>query len=299
MKHRYPPIFNGIPLPEGLTQSSARPFFNRAVGRAFDVHAAGDVTEIDLYDEIGIWGIDSAAFRRQLKGAGDIRLRINSPGGDVFDGIAMHNDLRDHAGRVDVEIAGIAASAASIVAMAGDTISIAENAFVMIHNAWTIALGDRRDLEKTASVLSEIDAALADTYARRTGATAAAMAALMDEETWLRGADAVGAGFADAVADLPDPQAIFDLSGYRNAPKGLSRVPEAPEDLTTRDLERLLTQDAGLSRSKARALLRGELANAASRDAGGASAETMQDAGDDAEFIAAFRPLLDTLTKGS
>ncbi len=282
-------IFNGAPIqmPAGLVQSRTRPFFARAQGRQFEARvAAAGVTEIDLYDEIGFWGVTAQAFRAQLRGAGDVRLRINSPGGDVFDGIAIHNDLVAHQGRVDVEISGLAASAASIVAMAGDSIAIAHNAFLMIHNAWTIAVGDRHNMRGTADVLEKIDGALADTYAARSGKDRAALAALMDEETWFSGQEAVDEGFADAVSETAAPQAAFDLSGFRHAPQGLS-LPAAAKPTTIRDLERVLTQDAGMSRSQARALLRK-----------GFPAHATQDAGADADFVAAFRPLLETVTKG-
>src|SRR5690606_33646296 len=109
------------------------PFFARSRGTVFDVRAAADkkapVTEIDLYDEIGFWGVNAKEFRARLKDAGDVVLRINSPGGDVFDGLAIYNDLLQHPGNVRVEITGLAASIASIIAMAGDEVVIAPNAF--------------------------------------------------------------------------------------------------------------------------------------------------------------------------
>ena len=259
-------VFNRTPavkVPEGLAQSTTRPFFNRAVNRNFDVRSAGDVTEIELYDEIGFWGVDAKQLRSQLRSAGDVKLMINSPGGDVFDGIAMYNDLVNHQGRVEVEVTGIAASAASLIAMAGDRVTIAENAFFMIHNAWTLAMGDRHALGEMAGVLSQVDAALAGTYAARTGMDIGEIAEMLDAETWLSGADAVEAGFADEVSALASPSAKFDMSGFRNAPKTLPVALEADgkgSGGTIRDVERSL-RDAGFSRSEAKAMAAKAMAN--------------------------------------
>ena len=120
------------------------------------------VSEIDLYDEIGMFGVTAKDFRERLKATngGDILLRINSPGGDVFDGIAIYNDLLAHPGSVTVHITGVAASAASIIAMAGRKIVMSENAFQMIHNAWGIAIGDRHTHADAAALLGKIDSAL-------------------------------------------------------------------------------------------------------------------------------------------
>lgn len=258
-------IFNRIPVPAGLAQATTRPFFNRAQGRRFEVHSEGQLTEVDLYDEIGFWGVNAADFRAMIRGAGDLRLRINSPGGDVFDGIAMYNDLLDHPGNVEVEITGLAASAASIVALAGDQIKIGANAFLMIHNAWTIGMGDRRDMAKYADVLGKVDTALAETYATKTGIDIGEIAKMMDDETWLSGSAAVDKGFADEVIGKPTNDnseeekaaARFDLSGYKNAPQSapfaLSGKLKAIEP-TQRDVERSL-RDAGFSRQKAKAMV--------------------------------------------
>ena len=282
-----------IPVPEGLTQSRDRPFFNRGVGRRFDVHAEAGVTDIDLYDEIGFFGISAAEFRKRLKRiTGDVRLRINSPGGDVFDGIAIYNDLVAHPGAVSVEVTGIAASAASLVAMAGERITIAENAFLMIHNAWILALGDRHLLGHVAGVLAQIDSALAATYAARAGIELDTVSEMMDAETWFSGAEAVEQGFADDVAVLPAPKASFDLSGFRNAPVSLKSVALSDDarPSTVRDLERHL-RDAGWSRRDAQAR--------ASRAFADPAADPRDTGDGDAAFVAAFRPLLSVIQEYS
>jgi ATP-dependent protease ClpP protease subunit len=234
-------------------------FFARAVGTKFEAKKDDKGTTIELYDEIGFWGTDARSFRAKLRDAtGDIKLRINSPGGDVFDGIAIYNDLLAYDGKVTVEVVGLAASIASIIAMAGDEIVIADNAMFMIHNAWTIAVGNRHDFGETAAVLAKIDDALARTYAARTSTGIRAVKQMMDDETWLTAKEAKDAGFATAIGSSADPKAKFDLSVFAAVPSALQWNDEdgASQKPTKRDLERALTQDAGWSRSKARAALR-------------------------------------------
>lgn len=283
--------FNGpapIAMPQGLVQSTARPFFNRGHGRAFDVHAAGDVTEIELYEEIGFWGVTAAEFRQQLAKAkgGDVVLKINSPGGDVFDGIAIFNDLAKHPGNVSVEVTGIAASAASLIAMAGDTITVASNAFLMIHNAWTIALGDKRDMTATAEVLAQIDGALADTYVSRTGVDRAEVVQMMDDETWMNGAEAVARGFANSTGAAVEAKARFDLSCFAKAPAALRAFSAPAGGPTIRDTERAL-RDAGHSRAQAKTMA------ARIQDA-----DPQRDAAGDADDWAALAALVSTIAKG-
>jgi ATP-dependent protease ClpP protease subunit len=255
-------------------------FFARATGTAFravEVEAGAQVVE--LYDEIGYWGVTAKDFRDKLKDVtGDFTLRINSPGGDVFDGIAMFNDLVAHKGKVKVEIAGIAASIASVIAMAGNTIEIAPNAFFMIHNAWTIALGDRHDFEATAGVLGQIDEAIARTYVGRSKVGIRSVREMMDDETWLGSADAIDKGFADKLmtVDAGDTAvaARFDLTGvFAKAPDALRWQADAAVDpQTIRDIEKELMRDAGpRTRSQARALMRAckQGPEDATRDAGG------------------------------
>lgn len=234
-------------------------FFARAVGTSFEAKAAGDATQIDLYDEIGFWGIDHRSFRSMLKEAsGDIVLRINSPGGDVFDGIGIYNDLVAHEGHVRVEIVGVAASIASIIAMAGDEVVIAPNAFFMIHNAWTVGIGNRHDFEDVVTTLTKIDDSLARTYAAQTTAGIRDIKRMMDEETWLTAKEAVDHGFATAIVEGADSgaKAKFDLSVFSSVPKALLWNDDDLPEETEQDVERILMRDAGKTRSQARALIR-------------------------------------------
>lgn len=232
-------------------------YFARSAGTCFRALAAdGQTTEIELYDEIGFWGVDARAFKEKLRSStGDIVLKINSPGGDVFDGIAMYNDLVQYPGKVRVEITGLAASAASVVAMAGDTIAMADNAFMMIHNAWVLAVGDRHELADTAALLTKIDSALARTYANRTGKGIRTVAQMMDAETWMSGTEAREAGFATDTLKPVEAKAKFDLSVFSNAPKALVWAGDEAEE-TERDIEKVLMRDAGYTRSQARARIK-------------------------------------------
>lgn len=248
-------------------------FFARSVGTKFEAKAEAGGTVIDLYDEIGYWGTDARSFRAKLQDAtGDITLRINSPGGDVFDGIAIYNDLLAYDGKVKVEVVGLAASIASIIAMAGDEIVIADNAMFMIHNAWTYGVGNRHNFADLGATLTKIDDALARTYAARTTTGIRAIKQMMDDETWLTAKEAKDAGFATTIGVKQEPKAKFDLSVYGAVPDALNWRDDADATPTKRDLERALTQDAGWSRSKARAALRA---------ADESDDEPLQDAGDE------------------
>jgi ATP-dependent Clp protease protease subunit len=251
-----------------------RQYFARSTGVRFDLRAEADKpAEIDLYDEIGFWGVTAKDFRAKLKEVEnrDITLKINSPGGDVFDGIAMFNDLIAHNGRIRVEITGLAASAASIVAMAGDEIVMGENAFMMIHNAWSIVIGNRHDLRDFAGTLDKIDGALAKTYATRTGLGIRTVSQMMDDETWLTAAEAKEKGFADSVGAKAEAKAAFDLSVYAKTPDALKAPDDGFSAQTIRDAERMIMRDAGYSRSQVRtmfSLVRKNTELDATRDAG-------------------------------
>jgi len=232
-----------IDLPPGVCRDRAQAF-NRRISPEFTAATEEDQAVITIYDEIGYWGVTASDVRAKLDDvtAGKILVRLNSPGGDAFDGIAIYNDLLAHPADVEVEITGLAASAASIIAMAGDTVKIAETAFVMIHNAWGIVLGNKGDMSDFAEVLAAIDGAIGKTYAHRTGIDLAEIAAMMDSETWLAGEDAIKQGFADQLlADADDaPKAIFDLSAFNNVPAKIKRRVENA------------LRDAGYSKSQAK-----------------------------------------------
>lgn len=170
--------------------------------------AAADDEEntISVLDPIGYdyWtgeGVTAKRITGLLKGMGgaDVAVNINSPGGDMFEGLAIYNVLREYKGHVTVRVLGMAASAASIIAMAGDTVQVARSGFLMIHNCWAGAVGNRHDFRDFADTLEPFDEAMADIYATRTGDDIAVMQKLMDGETWINGSAAVEQGFADSL----------------------------------------------------------------------------------------------------
>lgn len=165
-----------------------------------------DVIGYDPWTGDGVTAKRVAAALRNIGAEKPVTVLVNSPGGDLFEGLAIYNLLRDHKGKVTTKVIGIAASAASVIAMAGDEILIPRSGFVMIHNAWVIAWGNRHDLRAAAEWLEPFDRAMSDIYAARTGLDRDDIAELMDAETWLGGSDAVEQGFADALLDAEDVQ---------------------------------------------------------------------------------------------
>ncbi|HED3137390.1 head maturation protease, ClpP-related [Citrobacter farmeri] len=167
--------------------------------------ASSDDNTISIFDVIGkdYWDEGVTAKRisgalRSLNGA-DVTVNINSPGGDMFEGLAIYNLLREYQGKVTVKVLGIAASAASIIAMAGDDIQIGRGAFLMIHNCWVIAVGNRHDFAELAVSLEPFDKAMADIYAARSGLEMETVQKLMDAESYIGGSDAVEKGLADSL----------------------------------------------------------------------------------------------------
>ncbi|WP_353647032.1 head maturation protease, ClpP-related [Mesorhizobium sp. WSM2240] len=165
-------------------------------------------TTISMYDVIGEdwWtggGVTAKRVSAVLRSIGnkDVTVKINSPGGDMFEGIAIYNLLRGHQAKVTVEVMGWAASAASIIAMAGDEIRMGLGTFMMVHNAWGIVIGNRHDMREAATLFDGFDGAIADIYEARTGMKRADIAKLMDAETFMGPSEAVKNGFADIVDD--------------------------------------------------------------------------------------------------
>lgn len=182
---------------------AARP--DVAARRWYDIHnAAGDTAVIRLYDEISWWGISADQFTSELAAitAPAIRVEINSPGGDVFDGIAIYNALRAHPAHVTTRVDGLAASIASIIAQAGDHRVMLEAAQMMIHDPWGVCVGSASEMRAFAEILDAQAGVLAGIYARRSGRSVDDMRALMAAETWLTDAATVDAGLADEILVL-------------------------------------------------------------------------------------------------
>ena len=154
--------------------------------------------EIWLYDQVGegwFGGISAKDFAQQVTLLGKvdtINLHINSPGGSVFDGVAIYNVLKNHPADIEVDIDGVAASIASVIAMAGNEIRIAANAMMMIHDPVGMSMGGAGDMRKTADLLDQIKGVIVDTYAKRTGQPADALETWMSDETWMGAAEVPG-----------------------------------------------------------------------------------------------------------
>lgn len=171
-------------------------------GKGDGVNPEPEIAEIDIHDEIGSWGVRAKDLIRDLKELGavdEILLSVHSPGGDVFDGLAIYNALLSHPARVVARIDGLAASMASVVVMAADEVQMAPTAMMMIHNPWSSAAGDAGDLRKEADLLDKAKEILLSAYGRR--AEREQIARWMDEETWFNGEEAVEAGLADRLVD--------------------------------------------------------------------------------------------------
>lgn len=188
--------------------------------------------DVYLYDEIGYFGVSAKDFVGQVAALDveQINLFINSPGGDVFDGLAILNVLRRHGATVDVRVDGLAASAASFIAMAGDRITMGRNAQMMIHDAQGFALGDASSMAKLAALLDQQSDNIAQIYAMRAGGDVADWRAAMRAETWYSAEEAVMAGLADDVAgDGEDPEVAnrFDFERFAHAGRSHAPTPRA------------------------------------------------------------------------
>ena len=179
---------------------------------------ASDVTDVYIFDEIGTYGVTAQEFINDIKGLKDtpINLRINSLGGDVFDGMAMYNVIKRREAKTTVYIEGIAASIATIIALGADEVVMAENSLFMIHNAWGGTMGEAKDMRKTAETLDKISGELTDIYRKKTGLSYDVLSEMMDEETWLNAEEAFELGFVDTISDSIKVAAKYDVSKFKN-----------------------------------------------------------------------------------
>jgi len=212
-------------------------------------------TTISLFDVIGEdgWsggGVTANRISAALRSIGnkDITVRINSPGGDMFEGIAIYNLLRAHPAKVTVEVLGWAASAASIIAMAGDDIRMGLGSFMMVHNAWGVVIGNRHDMREAATLFDQFDAALADIYEARTSMKRADIEQLMDAETFMTAAQTVEYGFADVVDDAqihPETNASAQVRPEIHAKRRIDAA-LAQQGITRAERRKMFCQIAGM-----------------------------------------------------
>lgn len=218
-----------------------------------------DTPEIFIYDQIGWPGVEAERFIKDLDNieASRIKIRLNTPGGNVFDGYAIFNALRQHKAKIETHIDGLAASIGSIVALAGDSVHIAKNAFFMIHDPWAMVIGTSEDMRKEAGVLDKISNTLVQTYVDRTGLPTNQVEQLMADETWFSAQESKEYGFIDFITGDEAAQASFDLNGFNNIPKAYQNmlsVKKQDELPTERQLERHL-RDVGLPKQAAKAII--------------------------------------------
>ncbi len=178
--------------------------------------------EVHIDDAIGQGGITAKGFRQDLeKCRGPLTIFINSAGGSVTEGIGIYNLLDKYTGTKSVYIDPLAASMASVIAMAGDTITMPENALMMIHNPWGVSTGDAKEHQKTADLLVVMKQTMIPIYQKKTGLSAKEISNLMDDETWLTGASAKELNFADEVITTKNERNLAarmkDISAFRNA----------------------------------------------------------------------------------
>ncbi len=223
----------------------------------FNVQASSGHIEAAIRGPIGEWGETDRAFIARLEAAGEaktIALTINSRGGEVDHALSIFNYLRNSPARVTVRIDGIAASAASVIAMAGDEIIMPANALMMVHSPWAFASGNADDLRQAAHDLEQFEAALIETYMARTGKDAESIKALLAAETWMTAAEAVEHGFADAVEPIARSAAVAMAEASGIPPEVLSRLAEleapaepAAEAVTPAEAAPEAEADPGLS----------------------------------------------------
>ena len=191
----------------------------------YTIRARASGAEVLIYDEIGAYGVTAKGFLAELGAMANdaaIDLRLNSPGGSVFDAVAIFNALKRHSGEITVWIDGIAASAASYIAMAGDSVVMPQNAFLMIHDPSGLVVGTAEDMRSTAEALDKVKGSLIQGYAAKSGKPDGEIAALMAAETWLDAEEALALGLIDRIAEPVKLAASFDIARFRNAPAELT-----------------------------------------------------------------------------
>ncbi|SDD27243.1 ATP-dependent Clp protease, protease subunit [Paenibacillus sp. UNCCL117] len=238
----------------------------------FKAAATDGQGDLFIYGDITSWEWDDSdtsanSFKRDLDALGDIQtlnLYINSPGGSVFEGVAIYNILKRHKARVNVHVDGLAASIASVIAMAGDAIYMPRNAMMMIHNPWTVTWGNASELRKTADDLDRIAGSMKHSYLDRAGdkLNDAKLTELLDAETWLSAQECLDYGLCDVVGDANQAAACVSnelFAKYRNVPKalGATTTPAEPVASVTAEYLREVQEAAKLEIQNLRSYLGG------------------------------------------
>lgn len=225
-------------------------------------NAKEDRAEVFIFDEIGFWGVTAQSFISDFKEitAKNVDLRINSPGGAVFEGMAIFNAIKRHPANVTVHVEALAASIAAVIAMAGDSINMAKNSHMMIHKAFTISMGNAEDLRKEADVLDRIDDTIAEIFVERTDESKGDIINLMEDETWMNAQEALDMGFIDTVEGDSGAENKFDLTVFNHVPQELlaiqnKRIEEEEEKKFSKTGIEKILRNAGVPKSKAKAVV--------------------------------------------
>lgn len=224
----------------------------------FSIQAKNDVAEVSIFDEIGGWGVSASDFKKDWDGIKDkknIKVMLNSPGGSVFDGMTIYNIISSRRANVTVEVYGLAASIASVIALAGDRLIMGEGTYMMIHEPWAVSIGNSKDMLKMSELLDKMQGEFINIYETSSGLSRDEIKSAMEKETWYTAQEAQDAGFADEIYETEKVAACaFDFSkyGYAHVPAGMAangKPKEAPE--TVREFEMFL-REAGYSRAQAK-----------------------------------------------
>ncbi|CAH1230700.1 ATP-dependent Clp protease proteolytic subunit [Paenibacillus allorhizoplanae] len=221
-----------------------------------------DEADLYLYLEIASWGggfyaHSAKSFKGELDALGELKtlnVYINSPGGDVFEGVAIYNMLKRHKAHVNIHVDGLAASIASVITMAGDTIIMPSNAMMMIHNAWMYTAGNSKDLREAADMLDKVDTSIRQSYLTKAGDKLSEedLITLMEAESWLTAQEAYDYGLCDVVGEVKQVAALANnglLAKYRNVPAAVipKEEPAKPENKGLTEEQRAeITRNASL-----------------------------------------------------
>lgn len=226
--------------------------------RWFNISKGDETAEVMIYDVIGDWwdGVLAKDFAKEISelDVDELTVRVNSPGGLIYEGLAIYNALKQFNGKVIVKIDAVAASIASIIAMAGDEIQMPPSADIMIHNPWSFVAGDANDMRQEANELDRLKEKLINIYAERTGLARDELSRMMDDETWMDGAQAVSLGFADTLLESQKAAACaFDPKMFDNIPERHVKIYEA----NAKRQQEKKHRDGGLSQQQAKAAVAG------------------------------------------
>jgi len=233
-------------------QFDARPRAIEAFEPALQLDGSSD-NVVDVVGFIGPSIFDDVSLRSvtaQLRqvGDGDVTVRLNSPGGDFFEGQAIYNAFRAHKGRVTMQVMGIAASAASVIAMAGDDIEMAKTSWLMIHNVWSVVIGDWQVMQSAIEDMKKFDQVTADLYQARTGLQAKTIRSMMDAETFLSGAEAIEKGFATKLMDREPAKAAQSAQTRQADAKRTIEAALARQGFSRADRAQLMSQGFAVQR---------------------------------------------------